>query len=199
MSAIGKNIRALRERLGLTQEELAIKTGYSDRTSIAKIESGKINIPQSKIEIFAKALKTTPIKLMGWKDDSDIAIGKRLSALREQKNLSIEELSQKANVNLDYIKKIEMGTGDTSSYEMGDLASALCVDYEYLMGWVSLEDSLLQEALSKTNIVNAVENNLEYLGDETLNRLYSIYVKLSSTGKKKLLDFAEDLAKIYAK
>lgn len=63
-----KNIRKSREKLGYTQQELAEKTGYTDRTSIAKIESGKIDLPQSKIIIFAEALKTTPSELMGWED-----------------------------------------------------------------------------------------------------------------------------------
>lgn len=36
------NIKALREKLELSQEELARQVGYKDRTSIAKIEAGKI-------------------------------------------------------------------------------------------------------------------------------------------------------------
>lgn len=63
------NIKKRREELGLSQEELAKETGYTSRTSIAKIESGKVDLPQSKIETFAKALKTTPSKLMGWVDN----------------------------------------------------------------------------------------------------------------------------------
>ena len=42
------NIKTLRKARGLTQEQLAKLTGYSDRTSIAKIESGSIDIPQSR-------------------------------------------------------------------------------------------------------------------------------------------------------
>ncbi len=78
MLTLYKNIRKLREQLGYTQQELAEMTGYSDRTSIAKIESGKIDLPQSKIMIFAKALKTTPSELMGWNDE-DIKLAKTLA------------------------------------------------------------------------------------------------------------------------
>lgn len=56
--------------MGMTQDELAKLVGYSDRTSIAKIESGKIDLPQSKIAVIAKALRTTPGELMGWSDSS---------------------------------------------------------------------------------------------------------------------------------
>lgn len=59
------NIKNYREALGLSQEELAKKVGYKNRTSIAKIEAGKIDLPLSKIELFANALETTPSELMG--------------------------------------------------------------------------------------------------------------------------------------
>ena len=63
---LGENIKRLREHLGLSQDELAQKTGYTSRSTIAKIEKSIIDIPQSKIAAFAKALKTTPAYLMGW-------------------------------------------------------------------------------------------------------------------------------------
>ena len=59
-----ENIRYLRKALGLSQDELASLTGYTSRSSIAKIESGAVDLSQSKIEAFAKALHTTPQKLM---------------------------------------------------------------------------------------------------------------------------------------
>lgn len=66
MSELYKNIRKQRLLLGLSQEELAQKMGYESRSSINKIEMGKSDIPQSKIQAFADALKTTPAALMGW-------------------------------------------------------------------------------------------------------------------------------------
>lgn len=64
-----ENIKALREQQGLSQEALAAKTGYKDRSSIAKIEAGLVDLPQSKIAIFANALGVTPGYLMGISDD----------------------------------------------------------------------------------------------------------------------------------
>ena len=60
-----KNIKAKRQELGLSQEELAKKVGYRDRTSIAKIETGKVDLSQSKIIEFANILGVTPSCLMG--------------------------------------------------------------------------------------------------------------------------------------
>ena len=60
-----KNIKTRRTELRLTQSELADKMGYADKSMIAKIEKGTVDLPQSKIFAFAKALETTPLYLMG--------------------------------------------------------------------------------------------------------------------------------------
>lgn len=54
MDELYKNIRDLRIARGLSQKELARLTGYTDRSSIAKIESGEVDLTTSKIELFAK-------------------------------------------------------------------------------------------------------------------------------------------------
>lgn len=64
--SLGQNIRMYRERLGLSQEDLAKRLGYKDRSTIAKIESNVNDITQSKIIAIADALDTTPAALMGW-------------------------------------------------------------------------------------------------------------------------------------
>jgi transcriptional regulator with XRE-family HTH domain len=66
MVELYENIKKRRMELGMTQTELANKVGYSDKGMISKVENGKVDIPQSLIFKFAKALKTTPAYLMGW-------------------------------------------------------------------------------------------------------------------------------------
>lgn len=63
---IGKRIKEKRESLGMTQEELALKLGYKNKSSIAKIETGTNDIVQSKVVEFANILDTTVAYLMGW-------------------------------------------------------------------------------------------------------------------------------------
>lgn len=67
---IVKRIKYKREELGMTQDELAIKVGYRSSSSINKIEIDGRSFPQSRIEAFASALKTTPSWLMGWEDEN---------------------------------------------------------------------------------------------------------------------------------
>lgn len=65
MSEIYNRIRMRRQELGWTTDELAKRMGYKDRSSISKIESGKADIPQSKVKAFADVLDTTVSWLLG--------------------------------------------------------------------------------------------------------------------------------------
>lgn len=66
MLELYKNIKRRRQQLKLTQTDLALKMGYADKSMIAKIEKGNVDLPQSKILAFANVLETTPGELMGW-------------------------------------------------------------------------------------------------------------------------------------
>lgn len=57
--SMGLRIKRLREDKKMSQSALAELVGYKDKTAIAKVESGKVDLPQSKISAFAKALNTT--------------------------------------------------------------------------------------------------------------------------------------------
>lgn len=57
--SMGLRIKSLREYKKMSQSQLAEKVGYKDKTAIAKVEAGKVDLPQSKISSFAKALDTT--------------------------------------------------------------------------------------------------------------------------------------------
>ena len=59
------NIKTYRTLRGMSQDELALKVGYSNRSAIARIEKGEIDLPQSKILAIAEALDVTPGQLMG--------------------------------------------------------------------------------------------------------------------------------------
>jgi transcriptional regulator with XRE-family HTH domain len=61
---LGNYIRLLREAEGLSQEELAKKSGFAGRAAISAIEKGKNNISVDKLPELARALHTTPGRLM---------------------------------------------------------------------------------------------------------------------------------------
>ncbi|MGN8641965.1 LexA family protein [Catenibacterium mitsuokai] len=73
MLELYKNIKRRRQQLKMTQTDLALKMGYADKSMIAKIEKGNVDLPQSKILAFANALETTPGELMGWDYEAEPA------------------------------------------------------------------------------------------------------------------------------
>lgn len=64
LKRLGEYIRLLRESEGMTQEELAKRSGFAGRAAISAIEKGKNNISIDKLPDLAIALHTTPGKLM---------------------------------------------------------------------------------------------------------------------------------------
>ena len=63
---INEKIKYLRKQLKMSQQELADKVGYQDKSAISKVERGERDITQTMIVKYANALNTTPAYLMGW-------------------------------------------------------------------------------------------------------------------------------------
>lgn len=66
MHPLYKNIKDLREEKDISQSKLAELTGYTNRSSITKIEKGEVDLSLSKIEQFAKVFGKEPGELVGW-------------------------------------------------------------------------------------------------------------------------------------
>ena len=69
MSNPKDRIRERREALGLSQLDLALRLGYTDRSTIAKIETGINDLNHKKLDAFAKALNTSLAYLLGLTED----------------------------------------------------------------------------------------------------------------------------------
>ena len=85
-----ERIRELRIEQGLTQDDLAHAMGYKDRSMITKIESGKVDISQKKVDVFAKILNTSPAYLMGWTDDKRTT-RERIAEIFEEASNAIDQ------------------------------------------------------------------------------------------------------------
>ncbi len=68
MENYGIRIRNRRLELNMSQEDLAHKVGYTDRSTIAKIESGVNDITVNKFVEIAHALNINPADLLGLED-----------------------------------------------------------------------------------------------------------------------------------
>jgi len=65
---VGERIKKRRLELGLTQNELAERMGYTSRSAICTVEKDKEDLTTTRIRKFAEALQTTPAHLMGWQE-----------------------------------------------------------------------------------------------------------------------------------
>ena len=91
MLELYERIKERRKALGISQQELAELTGYTDRSSIAKIEKGEVDLPQSRILAFAQALNTTTTDLMG--DDGKADFEQKIKAvLKDEDGEVVEEV-----------------------------------------------------------------------------------------------------------
>ena len=61
----GDKIKQLRLERGLSQQELAAELGYTDRSSIAKIEAGKLVLGENKLKRLFKVFRITPAEYFG--------------------------------------------------------------------------------------------------------------------------------------
>lgn len=66
---IGLRIKQRRVELGMSQNDLAVKLGYKDRSTLSYIEKNGDTLSMSKLVEIAEILHVTPQWLMGWDDE----------------------------------------------------------------------------------------------------------------------------------
>ena len=113
---IGAKIKQRRKELGWTLRELAAKMEYSNHSTVARIESGSIDIPQSKIVKFAEVLGVPIAYLMDWEEEekkndvlSDIVVRMRtdddfLSVVETLSKLDAEKLNGVKQMLIAFLK-----------------------------------------------------------------------------------------------
>lgn len=120
---VGERIKVLREKMNITQTELANICKIS-KQNLYKYENNIItNIPSDKIEMIAKALCTTPAVLMGWEKESlspsqDIDI-RRIERARQ--NMTQQEKDEMMKVlEISFKKYFTDNFVDTTDYSDED-------------------------------------------------------------------------------
>lgn len=90
MATVNDRIRERRKALGMSQEELSRKVGYLNRSAITLIENNKRAVMIDKLPLFAKALNTTPLYLLGrepYYNDQEVDV--LAETLKEREELKI--------------------------------------------------------------------------------------------------------------
>lgn len=78
---IGDRIKARRIALGWSQRELAEKMGYKNHSVVARAEAGKVDLPQSRVDQFAKVLGLSHGYLLGVVSEEDSKKNDQLAKL----------------------------------------------------------------------------------------------------------------------
>ena len=68
---IGDRIKAQRVSLGWSQRDLAERMGYKNHSVVARIEAGKVDLPQSRVDQFAEVLGLSHGYLLGLVSESE--------------------------------------------------------------------------------------------------------------------------------
>ncbi len=92
---IGEKIKQRRIELGWSQRELAARIKYKDHSTVAKIENGKVDLPQSKIVKFAEVLGVEVAYLMGWEEmqkNNDIASDIAVRLIQDEEFLELVQI-----------------------------------------------------------------------------------------------------------
>lgn len=92
---VGENLRKIRIRMGLTQEEVALRSGLS-QGYINQLESGKRMFTQKSLEQISKALKIPIIDFFKFKEEKEKSVGVREEVpeykYRRKKSFSKKEI-----------------------------------------------------------------------------------------------------------
>jgi transcriptional regulator with XRE-family HTH domain len=81
---VGDNIRRLREKAGLTQEELALKSGLS-QGYINQLESGKRRYTQKSLELIADALSIPIVELFKEEEKHIPSVAERIERYKKKR------------------------------------------------------------------------------------------------------------------
>ncbi len=110
--SIGEKIKARRIELGWSLRELAKRMGYANQSTVARIESGAIDIPQSKVVKFAEVMGTSVAFLMDWEEvqkNNDIITDAVIKMRTDDDFLSLVECLMKLDAEkLSAIKQMAL-------------------------------------------------------------------------------------------
>lgn len=104
-------IKMIRKKRGMNQTELAIKSGYAEKSMIARIESGQIDLALSKLKSIARALNVDPAYLLGTNED----------AMREDIVDYFNELNDEGKEKLCEYAKLLCASGEYKKHNSNEM------------------------------------------------------------------------------
>lgn len=189
---MGYKIKQLREEYGMSQTTLANLVGYKDKTAIAKVEAGKVDLPQSKILAFANALHTTTSNLF---EDLEIEKPQNLASHFDCIDHTEEYYNRVFANNLNYYLTLNNKT-------QLELANYVGVSTASVSNWCK---GIKLPRMGKVDIIcryfnidrsELIEPDGPSIREHRIaeDALLLHYNKLNSKGKDKVIEYASDLS-----
>ena len=119
---VGNRIRELRKSQKLSQQKLALMVNV-ERSYLAKIEGGKRRFPRVSAFPWKNSSKGCSLLTRATR----ILLGQRVRALREESNLTQEQLALMTGVGRSYLAKVEAGNRNATIDFMEKVALGLGV------------------------------------------------------------------------
>ena len=121
----------------------------------------------------------------------EINPGSRIKELRLLSDMSQEELGRRVGVQRAAIQKYEKGTVENIPLKtIEKIANVFGVSPTYIVGW---EDITGNPLATEVRILNGVK---KFYGSGAVDLLES-YTTLSNVGKKRVLQYAEDMVEVH--
>jgi len=131
-----KLIRDLRQKRNMTLQELAHRAGLSI-SYLSEIELGKKQPSLETIDKISQALNISREGLISTNGSGTVGLGGKIALLRQEKNLSLAELSEKVGISASYLCQIENGKVMPALSTLKNIAQTLDVKPESLMAATS--------------------------------------------------------------
>ncbi|EHQ90966.1 helix-turn-helix domain-containing protein [Desulfosporosinus youngiae] len=185
---LGKRLQQLRNKFGLTQEELA-KILCMSRSTYAQYEVDRRKPDYDTLQRIADYFKVSTDFLLGRTEHSVIEesyFPSRLRMIRELNDISLEQLAESLNLPLTEISQFETGEKNPDPSTLKALAESLTCSVDFLLGRITEPRSYLLESQQGYSSLAA------YPSDDPLK-------DLPEEAKKSLEEFKEFILNKYRK
>lgn len=122
----GKQVRKIREERGYSLAEVAEKAGISP-SYLSELERGSKKPSLKMVDKLSGTLNISTRELMQGDGEEGIGLGDRIRMLREEREMSLQDLATAADLSYSYICEIERGLVDPSLRALRKIAASINV------------------------------------------------------------------------
>ncbi|KYH31866.1 helix-turn-helix domain-containing protein [Neomoorella mulderi] len=158
---IGSTIRHFREERGYTLDDLAGRAGISP-SYLSEIERGHKRPSLKTLDKICSALNIPRETLIP--AENSVGLGDKIRLVRQEKGLSLKDLSAKTGISFTYLSEIERGVLHPAADTLSKIASALEVPLSLLVShtenWIGKKLKDVRESLGLTQSALAAQAGL---------------------------------------